>query len=122
MTRGFVVLLGAAVAVGAADCGNPLKCSGVLVEKLSVPQSASVTVGSSFVATAGAVYGGCHNEPGSEPPRRFLGQASDSAVVSIYPLDSDQASIGGLAPGTTTVTPNYVTGGSVPSIHVTVVP
>ena len=102
----LLLVLAAVVASACADQMVEV-CAGLGVVGPSFPESASVRVGSSFIATAGVDYDTCLGGPSMRPAARFRWTATDR----------------GMRAGTTVITPVYTTSGrSVPPIRVVVLP
>jgi hypothetical protein len=117
------LLLMASIALAAIACTHhPTEvCAGLELEGQSTPDSASIRIGESFIATAGAEYGICAGQPSQPPAARFNWKSSDTTIVAIAPIDSNHARVTGLLVGSTYVTPTYqASGQAVPSIHVVV--
>jgi hypothetical protein len=102
------------------SCGEVVSgCSGDLLRVLpTVPDTITIRVGASAIATAGEAYSTCE----SRPARQYDWRVSDDSIVAISPLDSTHVRITGLAPGQATVMPTYkVSGAGLSVVSVTVV-
>ncbi len=118
-------LIAAAAAVLVLGCDDHIEtaCAGLEFTALSTPDTATLRVGASLTAVAGAQYDTCVGEPSLAPPRQFVWRASDTTIVRVQPLDSTHAEITALRAGTATVTPSYrASGDAVPPVHITVIP
>lgn len=121
-----VLLLGihvsaAAVLLMGGNCSELLgPCHGdVLRIRPTVPDTATIHVGASVIATAGEAYNTC----GSRPSHAYTWHAGDEAIVSITVLDTAHARITALRVGQTAVTPAYNPPGALlTAVSVTVVP
>ena len=102
------------------SCGELVSgCSGdVLRVQPTVPDSVTIRVGVSAIATAGEAYSTCD----SRPAHQYDWRVSDESIVAISPLDSTHVRITGLGPGQATVTPTYkARGAGLSVVRVTVV-
>lgn len=115
----FLILVSAVAGCAAAD---KVTCAGFALELYSQPQDTTIAVGASFVATAGARWGGCYGQPIVPPARLMVWSVSDSTIVSLVVPDSIHAIVTGVRPGTTLVTPRYYgdSTGDVSAVHVIV--
>lgn len=117
-----VAMLAVAGAVAAChDSQRIVVCGGLAYTRPSVPDTATLKVGTSVTATAGAEYGSC----GPATPReQFTWDLSDSTILSVHPVDSIHAEIRALRVGRATATPRYTTagGGAVAPVTITVIP
>jgi hypothetical protein len=104
----------------AAGCTDLFPCHGdALRVVLTTPDTVTIHVGLSVIATSGEAYGIC------EAPRfrEYDWHATDESIVSVTSEDAIHARITGLLPGTTNVTPRYTSGGaSLTPVRVTVIP
>jgi Bacterial Ig-like domain (group 2). len=102
------------------SCGELVSgCSGdVLRVQPTVPDTITIRVGASAIATAGEAYSTCD----IRPARRYDWRVSDESIVAISPLDSTRVRITALNAGEATVTPTYkASGAGLSGVSVTVV-
>src|SRR5689334_8651978 len=102
------------------SCGELVSgCSGdVLRIQPTVPDTVTIRVGASAIATAGEAYSTCD----IRPVRQYNWRVSNESIVAFSPLDSTHVRITALSAGQATVTPTYTASGAgLSGVTVTVV-
>jgi hypothetical protein len=115
--------LAAVFAIGVSCDSQQVTCPDVVEIALASPESATIKVGASIVATAGYFVpksGPCGYSP---PPRDMVWSVSDSTIVAVTRIDTIHSTIQGVRPGRAFVDTRYREGGlGVAGPIVTVVP